>query len=70
MDPITLSEHYAAQLEGAGWARMNSSETASVTWTQWRYEDDRGNPCIGFMQILGDAVFPEQTIAYLFVVQM
>ena len=68
--PAALSEHYAAQLEEAGWARTNRGETSSVVWTQWRYEDDRGDPWIGFMQILGDEVFPEQTIAYLFVVQM
>ena len=70
LDLAALSEHYVAQLEEAGWQRMNGDATSSVVWTQWRYEDDRGNPWTGFMQILGNEVFPEQTIAYLFVVQM
>jgi hypothetical protein len=41
---MELADHYAMQLEAAGWERLAESATGDLAWSGWSFADEQGNP--------------------------
>ena len=43
-----LAKHYSEQLKATGWTLLTQGEGDSVTWSNWSFEDEHGDPWHGF----------------------
>ncbi len=44
LDLSTITAHYAAQLEDAGWGRSGEGADGPQSWTTWSFSDNKGHP--------------------------
>jgi hypothetical protein len=52
MDIATLSAHYAAQLEKAGWTRTGEGQDGPLAWHTWTFQDEGNEPGQGLFFLL------------------
>lgn len=52
LEPAAVGTHYAAQLEEAGWLRLDEGQSGPQAWSVWSFTDDNGQPWEGVFTAL------------------
>jgi hypothetical protein len=52
LDPAAVGTHYAAQLEEAGWLRLDEGQSGPQAWSNWSFTDEDGQPWEGVFTAL------------------
>jgi|GraSoiStandDraft_40_1057318.scaffolds.fasta_scaffold290879_1 hypothetical protein len=49
---LTLADHYAAQLEKAGWTRSDEGDSGPLAWSAWKFRDEENESWWGLFFVM------------------